>query len=955
MALRDLSRNFLKCFLLLGMASVSCLDAQAQVIPVYSAVYRPPGVRYLVMRSAHFDVIYQEGTEDQARELAAVLEGRLPEVSRIFPTSDNFRMPFVLNRFSQRGNGFVTPIPFHSEIDGVALFGRSLSPRHSDWLSAVAPHELVHAAQGAYSGGFGLSSLIRPFAPDMAKALNLWTPPGIAEGAAVYLESSIEKGAGRLNHPWFTMQYQAAVGAGRPWTLAQMLENPRYVRPGDRFYKGGAALMESLADSSGNIPALSRATAFHNRFPFLGYGLSFWYGTRTFPRSLGRDLRRKAVQKEASRVAALGALTESRLVTGHTGQVVRRPRWLDTSTVLAYLTDYDRRRGLYTIDVESGKLTAVAHHELTEDLQFSLSPDSGSALAARYVRAAIASSQTFADVFRIDLETGKEKRLTRRAGLLSPVEIPDGRLWAIQLDGAFSNWVVGTPEGGFEPVVEANRTRFVQLEPSPDFSSVAVILNRSGHQGLYLSDAARPRLDSAVSFADASVFDVTWSPDGEWLLFSADPSGVLNLFAYGVRDRAIRQLTNVVYGAVEPAVSPDGSQLAFTEFQDQRFDLRVMPFRPQEAPLVDFPLEVAPDRGASIDTTGIATLAGPYKSLRHMRPRMLYPTAYYEEVTSSGGGSDLGVGIGLALQGTDPLSKWSYWGEGFFQGGRPWGEVGITSAITALRPSLRLYRRPDQLLAQLGNGPDAEISRVIRDERGIEFGVQTPILLRDNIHRSTANLGFFVDLQENRLLGGDDTVVRDWTRRTTVTPVASFGIGLQSNLRSLWPSRGATLFSLAEFEFVPTDFGGAGTSFFNELDVYLPFLSRINNGLKLELASISQTRGFVFDTDFFMPRGHENRAPQRGTFVRVGAETIQPVLYPENGMLIVPWFVHAVYLYGFAERLSSAEDLNVQLTSVGGGVGIQFSILHVMELDLRWGRAYRTGDSPDLGWTTVFR
>ncbi|NNE70423.1 MAG: hypothetical protein HKN29_08695, partial [Rhodothermales bacterium] len=142
--------------LLLILTCFAAAAVSAQVIPVYDVVYRPPGVDYLVMRSAHFDIIYQEGTEGQARELAATLESTLPAVNGIFPTKPGFRMPVVLNRYNDRGNGFVATVPFKSEIEGVGIFGRGLSVRHSDWLMGVGPHELVHAAQGDYSSGFGV-------------------------------------------------------------------------------------------------------------------------------------------------------------------------------------------------------------------------------------------------------------------------------------------------------------------------------------------------------------------------------------------------------------------------------------------------------------------------------------------------------------------------------------------------------------------------------------------------------------------------------------------------------------------------------------------------------------------------------------------------------------------------------------------------------------------------------
>ena len=84
-------------------------------------------------------------------------------------------------------------------------------------------------------GGFGMGALVRFFAPDMARALNLWVPPGISEGSAIQVESLRGVRAGRLNYGYHAMQYRAAAGDGKPWSLAETLEAPVYTRPIDRF------------------------------------------------------------------------------------------------------------------------------------------------------------------------------------------------------------------------------------------------------------------------------------------------------------------------------------------------------------------------------------------------------------------------------------------------------------------------------------------------------------------------------------------------------------------------------------------------------------------------------------------------------------------------------------------------------------------------------------------------
>jgi len=58
--------------------------------------------------------------------------------------------------------------------------------------------------------------------------------------------------------------------------------------------------------------------------------------------------------------------------------------------------------------------------------------------------------------------------------------------------------------------------------------------------------------------------DPAWTPDGQWLLFSSDRSGVYDIYAW--RPGEIRQVTRMVLGAFEPQPSPDGKQLALVTY-----------------------------------------------------------------------------------------------------------------------------------------------------------------------------------------------------------------------------------------------------------------------------------------------------------------------------------------------------------------------------------------------------
>lgn len=284
-------------------------SAGAQTFSVYDVLYRPPDTRYLVLKSPHFDVIFQEGLEDEAREAAAILEDQLPATQALVGSSRTLRMPVVLNRFNDRSNGYVTAFPFKQEIEGVSIKGNRISARYPSWMWAVAPHELVHAAQGETGRGIGVGQVIRWFAPDLTRSINLWMSRGITEGAAVYHESRVQAGAGRLNDARFQMQFRAAMLSDRPWSLAQMLEEPSYDRPSNRYYIGGSNFFQHLATAD-SARFFRRMLRLHYRFPFFGNGIELWDATGRTPRQLQREFRDSARAQEQARLNALGPLDD---------------------------------------------------------------------------------------------------------------------------------------------------------------------------------------------------------------------------------------------------------------------------------------------------------------------------------------------------------------------------------------------------------------------------------------------------------------------------------------------------------------------------------------------------------------------------------------------------------------------------------------------------------------------
>lgn len=937
--------------LVVWMGTLAIATAQTSI---YSVIYRPPEVSYQVFRTSHFDVIFQEGFFEQAREAAFHLEAHYDGTRSLIGTRRTFRMPVVLNGFNDRSNGYVTPVPFKQEVELTRIRNDGLSFRSDSWLETVMPHELAHAVHGEFKAKFGVGSVLRWFSPDLARAINLGIPPGITEGWAVYYESSFREGSGRLNHSIFNMEFRAAMLSKKPWSLAQMLEAPSYTYPFDRFYNGGAHWVEYLYEN-GHGEALQKAQQLQNRMPLWGYGVSWWFANKKEPAVLAKSFIQETRTREQERLEDLGTLSQPTVVATATGRIHRRPLWLNDNEVFAYAAGYNLRPGLYRFDVQTRKRTRVSAQRVVGDWSYALDSNKSHVLFARYDPDPFVGIKALATPYRLNLQNRSVQPLLSGESGLAPVEGPGDVLWMLENRGQFTDWYAHVGNENVK-VTPWERVNIVSLLPSPNGAHTYVLMNVAGMQGVFAVTFEGQQVNAVepvILFADASVHQATWSDDSEQLVFTADVGGIPNVYLFDRAAQTVQRLTNAPFGALDPALSPNGQTLAYIDYQHEQYNLVTLSMQETVREAVPsavwqsgyrLPWRSELMTSGTVEDVAIEGEVMPYRSFRHVKPRSLFPTiSYTDEQTSNDEDTELGVRVGLALQGTDPLETWRYNVEGYYQHHRLWGLASVQTGANLLRPSLLLFSEPSTVLARRQTGEDTfDVVRVGREERGVGVQVFTPITLESNVFRSQLSMVARVDYEEERLFDDNGDDLRDFIGRFTFRPLVRYSHRVQSNSRDLVPNTGV-IFSVNGLVDAAVEEGEARQALLAEASLYLPFFMQHNIGLELDAGLISQNQGSIYNLDFFMPRGQENIFLGEGTFIRYGAEMTLPLAYIDNGFMLAPLYFRALYAYGFAESLHPTDDWSdvSRVSSVGGGIGLQLRLLSVASLDLRVAYAYR--------------
>lgn len=642
----------------------------------------PPHERWQTLDTPHFRVTFGEGLEPLARQAAARAEWAYEQLRLQLTDPPSGKIEIVLTDAVDYANGLATPFP----TNRIVLYAQPPTDVAelaftTDWLELLVLHELVHifhldeahGVWGALRTLFGRNALLFPHAQ---------SPGWLVEGLATYYESSLTPG-GRLRGTLYDMVLRTAALEGRLFSIDRASGDPRSWPAGTTRYLYGAYFLDHLTRRHGE-EALPRFVDIYGG-QVLRYGLN-----RAAQRSWGESFNREwrlwtdsLTEQYAATADALRehGLTEPEILT-KAGRQAHHPRWSPDGSRIAYSASTGRAQPALRVVYSNGAEREIAPRSQLGPHSWLPSGD-GLLYADLEYRGRY---RIHADLWRTDAEGRSEgKRITRGARIAQPDLHPDGNtVVAVRSGGGGTELVIGSRDGGgFVPFVETGvGVQWAYPRWSPSGGEIAairwlsdgmidlVVVDRQGHI------TAEITRDRTLEGGPA------WSPDGRYLLFWSDRSGIPNLYAYDTSDGALHQVTNVETGAFDPDVSPDGQWIAFSYYRGDGYHIARIPFDPaswRPAP------ETRP--GAQpLETSGSRhePWSGPvrdYSPWPSVRPGAW---SFIGSVRS-----ELGIGVGAALLGGDVVQRHHWMGEVLVHGGagrvdaagayryQGWGNPGV--------------------------------------------------------------------------------------------------------------------------------------------------------------------------------------------------------------------------------------------------------------------------------------
>lgn len=577
--------------LVAAVAAVAALPAEAASQSRFGrnkVQYRPRD--FQIIETAHFDVYFYEEERTAAYDAARMAERIYGRLSRLLDHEFVRRKPIILyaSRTDFQGTN-VLGGHIGESTGGVteSLRDRVLLPLTGSYaeFEHVLAHELVHAFQFDILKRSAVERSASPF----AFVPSLWFMEGMAEYLSV----------GRIDAKTTAWMKDAAL-SGYLRTISEM----------DRFndflsYRFGQSLWNYIGARWGDEAIgdlLKRSAA-------LG-------PERAFRQTLGIELEELSNDwHEAARAAHLPDVRRARAVDGVARRVTSHrfptgrgkspsfiaPALSPDGERLAYLSDlghdlysfYD----LWLADAETGqplrRLVESARGGDFESLRYlssssEFSPD-GRSLAF------VAKRGGTDVVYVIDAGSGDVVRVREPElnGLQSPSWSPDGsRIVFTGLSGGISDlyiWNLASDE-----VERLTDDRWAQLHPawSPDGATIAYATDAGplsdletlvfGPMRIELMDLETRTRQGLAGQEAGFAINPAWSPDGRTLAYLSTRNGTFNVYLQDVGGGPVRQLTDVLTGAMgEGALltSPGltwarrADRLAFSYFEDAGFNI----------------------------------------------------------------------------------------------------------------------------------------------------------------------------------------------------------------------------------------------------------------------------------------------------------------------------------------------------------------------------------------------
>ena len=644
-----------------------------------------PEIKWKVIHSEHFDVIYNAGQQDLGLLYAEKLEKAYFQLKEFFSEAPE-RLSVVINDKTDLTNGYATRIPYPHIMAYPVMPGPEDSLADTgDWAFELLAHEYTHILN--FEPARGIMKPLR-FIFGNIIAPNLLLPTWWKEGLAVQMETRLGK-HGRLRSIYQDASIRAMVDDETFFTfdLAQVNEVMPSWPEGARPYLFGSLMWSEIIAEHGDkvIDEINQRQA--GRVPYFVEQPARDYFGKNYVTQYG-DALKQTSELALEQLKTLREVNPTPAVIAKDSyQYLSAPAVSPDGKKLAMITQDDSKNRSVKIlsrDDLSQSFLDSKKADTIEKFDQNLAPPmqndepmSGSIQRVSWFPDStrliydkinlVNRVESFSDLHVYNFETKKTENLTRGLRAREPAVSPDGKLVAfIKLSGGKTQLatlkldaVKKTYHIVFSPALE-ERVSYPTFIDNHDIGFS--YRNAIGEEHLYRYNAETNKVSEILSqFPDARFAKMT----SEGLIFTSSRNGTHNVYLASKDLSTAHPITHTLTAYFMSDLDPSRKDLFATTMTSGGFKIATMQKEDWEKTPKDLPYikplmndrypAVTNDSEATNTAKGLVAKAdiSDYSPYHYLWPQYWIPFI----VSSS---SDTGLVIQAQTSGFDPLKKHSY-------------------------------------------------------------------------------------------------------------------------------------------------------------------------------------------------------------------------------------------------------------------------------------------------------
>lgn len=671
-----------------ALLAIFCLsDFSPFGATAYAAGMYDPKLDWKTVETEHFYVHYHTGLEHTAMETASDAERAYGQLTSRFDHTPRAKIHLVVTDVDDSSNGMSSVFPYPQvSIYSTAPSSDSSLDNYDYWLPTLLTHELTHVV--VIDMTRGIPAALR-FLFGYSIAFNAFVPGWLTEGASVNEETSLTT-AGRGRGAYMDMALRCAIIEGK-FPSIDRAGNGMIDWPGGQSpYIFGGAFYMYLVEKYGE----KKMAEFFDRYS--GQLIPFRINAAA-EKTLGKDFValwdewQKAINEkykaDAEKIKAEG-IVSGQAITNR-GYYIERPLWAADSGKI-YFSEYSPHTGGAVRSIASdgkgekkilgvGAGSGMALDPSGERLVYSkLIPYSGKPSKRFYF---------FNDLYIYNLKTGKSSRLTKGERASDPSFSPDGKrvVYVSRSNAGTALKYVEIDSGKIAEIIAAKTSVAIDTPRySPDGSALVFSAHTAGAgRDIFLlkNGEANP---AGLTDHPSRDLDPVWSADGKYILFTGERTGIANIFAIDAAAGNLFQVTNVLGGAYQASVSPDGKWIAYSGYTSRgydvfRLDYNPLSWRPAVSAITATVAEPISSPEIEIAATIKTSKPKKYFPFGMLLPKYLIPVFWYDGFEYS---------FGLQTGGQDAIVRHAWMADASWGSGSEFLSWGASYAYRRFMPTV---------------------------------------------------------------------------------------------------------------------------------------------------------------------------------------------------------------------------------------------------------------------------